>query len=173
MTPRTRTVRRPKTTEAGRRAPAADVPVHPRTLARGTKQPATARVRALAYSPLEERMRWIERELVRADALLQVARSVANVVSALVDDPAPRPQILIIDIDALTPGEILDLHAIRERGWTGSVVALGRVPASLRSSLGVERAIAAPFIEDALCDEISKHRCAVETQTMQIPRITD
>src|SRR5687768_15261699 len=118
---------------------------HPRTLARGTKRPATPRVRAIVYSPIEERTRWIETELARSDTLLQVARSVAHVVSALVEDPAPRPQILVIDLDALTPGEILDLHAIREHGWTGTVVALGRVPASLRASLGVARAIAAPF----------------------------
>lgn len=125
----------------------------------------------IVYSPIEDRQRWVENELSDGNATIQLARSVAHVVAALVEDPAPRPQLLVIDIDALSAGELFHLHQIRERGWFGAVVALGSVPVSLRVSLGIVRAIGVPFIPDALRQELVKHRCAVECQTTQIPRV--
>jgi hypothetical protein len=142
---------------------------HPRTFSRGTKPPDPSRVRALVYAPRPERMEWIESELSRANAGRQVASGIAGIVAALVDDPAPRPQILVVDLDSLTAVEILELHAIRERGWTGTVVALGRVGPSLRRSLRVTRAIVAPFLAGSLTDEIQKFHSATSQMTTQIP----
>jgi hypothetical protein len=143
--------------------------VHPRTLARGTRADELAtRVTTIVYAA-EDRIRWIENELARGKSAVQTARNVAGVVDALVEDPAPRPQILVIDVDALSPGELLHLHAVREQGWTGKIVALGRVPAALRTSLKIARVIPPPYVEDALCDEIVQHRLALESKTTQIP----
>jgi hypothetical protein len=151
---------------------------HPRTMARGTRttDPSMTTqviertvVHAIVYAPTEERGRWVEQELARGSTTIQVAAGVAEVVAALVEDSGPRPQILIIDLDALTAGELFHLHQIRELGWCGTIVALGAVPPSLRVSLKITRVIPPPFVEDALADEVIKHRCATEMQTMPLP----
>jgi hypothetical protein len=54
---------------------------------------------------------------------LQLARSVKQVVSALVEDPPSRAAILIADFDAIAPGDVMELHTIRERGWFGAGIA--------------------------------------------------
>jgi hypothetical protein len=89
----------------------------------------------------------------------------------LVEETGPRPQILVIDLDALTAGELFHVHQIREHGWCGTIVALGQVPPSLRASLKIARVIRAPFVDRALSDEITTYRCATEVRTMQLPVI--
>jgi hypothetical protein len=126
-------------------------------------------VHAIVYSPTAERGRWVEHELARGGTTVQHAAGVKDVVSALIDDTGPRPQILVIDLDALSAGELFHLHQIREAGWCGTIVALGMIPPSLRVSLKINRVIPPPFVEDALADEIIKHRCATEMQTMPLP----
>ncbi|MEO8703865.1 MAG: hypothetical protein ABI867_27690 [Kofleriaceae bacterium] len=126
-------------------------------------------VHAIVYSPTEARGKWVEHELARGGTTVQVAKAVHEVVTALVDDSGPRPQILVIDLDALSAGELFHLHQVRELGWCGTMVALGVVPPSLRVSLKINRVIPPPFVEDALADEIIKHRCATEMQTMPLP----
>lgn len=66
-------------------------------------------------------------------------RDLGEVLATLLDLPAPRPQILIIDFDSLHPAELFELHMIRERGWFGTIISLGKAAAALRASLGVER----------------------------------
>ena len=116
---------------------------HPRLLARGTAphaDPSAGRV--LAFSRDPDLLAAIEADVVRKGMTVQLARSVSDLVAALVEDPPPRPQILIADFESLSPGELLHLHVIREHGWFGSVIALGRVPLSLRSSLGIDHVLA-------------------------------
>ena len=100
--------------------------------------PKKALVHAIVFAPVEERAEWIERELTSEEIVVQTGRSVRDVIAALVEDPAPRPQILVIDLDALDPGQVLELHSIREQGWCGTIFALGKVPPELRRSLRVE-----------------------------------
>jgi hypothetical protein len=73
--------------------------------------------------------------------MIQTGRGIAHVIAALVVDPAPRPQILVIDFDALHPAEILELHTIRDQGWCGTIFALGKVPVALRKSLRIEQVL--------------------------------
>lgn len=129
-----------------------------------------AEPRALVFSRLPERTRWMENELARSGTAAFTARSVAQVVDLLVGDlPVPRPTLAIIDLDALSGGELFHLHRIRELGWTGTLVTLGKVPPSLRSSLGIDRTIAPPYVEDALCDEVQQHVLHSQASTMPIP----
>ena len=146
-------------------------PPHPRTFARGTRNEIDdpTGVRAIVYAPAPERQRWVEQELIRKSTIIQVGRSVSHLVAALVEDPAPRPQVLVIDLDALDAGELFHLHQIRERGWCGTIVALGRVPHALRASLGIDTVIAPPFVEDALGEAIAKHREDLSHVTVPIP----
>lgn len=151
---------------------------HPRTRSREAPKPllsleldpiAADSPRAIVYARTE-RASWIDRELERTDTVVQIARSIAHIISATVDDPPPRPQILIIDIDGLSAGELLELHAVRERGWCGTIIALGRAPAALRRSLAIGCVLGAPFIDDALRDQITAYREAASTATIPIPR---
>jgi hypothetical protein len=116
--------------------------------------PAGDQVRVLVFAPSPSLSGWIEGELTHRSVIVQIAFSIEHVVSALVEDPPPRPQILVADFDAMQPGEIMHVHVLREQGWFGRIIALGNVPPSLRSSLAIERVMSAPFVRDALRDAI-------------------
>lgn len=135
------------------------MPVHPRVQTRGGHgEPAVspgAVIRVLVYAPSQTRAAWIETELAGEDAMVQTGYSVEHVVSALVEDPPPRPQILIADFDEFAAGEVMHLHVLREQGWFGRIIALGHVPASLRSSLSIEHVLRPPLVRDALRDVIA------------------
>jgi hypothetical protein len=129
-------------------APGMATPVHPRLRTRGTQDRLADRslVRVLIYAPSEIRATWIEAELQHKGVIVQIGHSIAQVVSALVEDPPPRPQILVADFDALDAGELMHLHVLREQGY---------LPPSLRRSLAVERVLHAPYVRDALRDVIT------------------
>lgn len=113
---------------------------HPRLRARGSDGPITdRRLRALVFAPDHET--WIRSELAGTNLALSYASSIKHVVRELIEEPAPRPQLLIVDFNSMSAGELLHLHSIREQGWFGRVVALGRIPASLRKSMNVERSV--------------------------------
>lgn len=139
---------------------------HPNILARGTRPPSQSEcLRVLAYARDEERLAWFDRELPPG-AIVQNARSVAELVAALVDDPPPRPQILIADFDAMSPVDIVELHTIRERGWFGTLYAVGKVAPPLWRSLRIERVL--PALEaGTLRSELA--RTPFENQTLRIP----
>ncbi len=124
--------------------------IHPRLRTRESpSRTPGAVVRVMAWIP-EEHLAWIEGEVRRAGVTLQIGQTVEHVVAALIEDPPPRPQILIVDLDAIGPGELMHLHSIREQGWFGKIVALGTVPELLAKSLGVSHVIAPPFVDGAL-----------------------
>jgi len=83
-------------------------PTHPRVCARGTRRDEIHpgdQIRTLIFAPEATRAAWIEGELSRApiSITIQIGRRVRTVVSALVRDPPPRPQVLIVDFDAVSP----------------------------------------------------------------------
>jgi hypothetical protein len=142
---------------------------HPRVMARGTRNDAVPRQRAIIYSPSKPRLSFLEGEL-QHDTVLSVARSVASIVSALCDDPAPVPQILVIDIESVSPVELIELHAIRHRGWCGTIIALGHAPDELRRSLSIDRAFELPLACDVLREVITG--IPFDAKTTRIPVYT-
>lgn len=139
------------------RAPAIHQPAtRPRVRARGTPREVAPgeQIRTLIFAPDATRAAWVESELSRApiSISIQVGRRVRTVVSALVRDPEPRPHVLIVDFDAITPAELLELHAIRHEGWPGRLIGLGNVPDDLRASLEVDDVFAEPLVRDSLLD---------------------
>jgi len=127
-----------------------------------------ALVRVLVYAPSPSRSSWVETELDDKAVMLQIGFSVAQVVSALVEDPPPRPQILVADFDDMDPGELMHLHVLREQGWFGRIIALGDVPPTLRSSLSIECVLGAPFVRDALRDVLTTTGFIAPTTRMPI-----
>jgi hypothetical protein len=129
--------------------------VHPRLQTRTAGLVDQALVRVLVYARRAPRASWVEAELQHRAVMVQLGFSVAQVVSALVEDPPPRPQILVADFDDMDPGELLYLQVLREQGWFGRIIALGDVPSTLCESLSIERVIGKPFPRDALREVIS------------------
>ena len=139
---------------------------HPRVVfAKGTRSVKHV-VRAVVYAPTASRAEWIERELLREEIVVQTARTVVELIAALVEDPAPRPQILVLDFDALHPAEVLELHKIRERGWCGTIFALGKVPVGTRRSLRIEQVLGL-LVEDSLRSAVSE--VGFDAKTRRLP----
>ena len=121
----------------------------------------------LVYAPSPSRATWVETELEHKEVMVQIGFSIEHVVSALVEDPPPRPQILVADFDDMNPGEVMHLHVLREQGWFGRIIALGSLPPALRTSLGIECVIDAPFVRDSLRDAITSD--GFVNQTTKLP----
>ena len=138
---------------------------HPNVRTSNKSTPPGEITRAILYGPEAQCERWME-ELSRTPIVVQVGRTVANVVAALIEDPPPRPQILIADLDAMTPGEIMHLHSVRDQGWLGTMIVVGDVPKSLQTSL------LAQVVHDA--DNLREAIGTIDhgTETVRIPRIT-
>jgi hypothetical protein len=104
--------------------------------------------------------RWLDRELGREPVMVQLARTMEHVVSALVDDPEPRPEILVVHFDGLGVDELFALRKIRDDGWQGVVIATTRhvVPYQLRQAIGIDHVVPAPFVQDALRDLVIQTR---------------
>jgi len=122
-----------------------------------------AQLRTLVYAPQPARAAWIDRELSHPPITIQVGRTVSAVIAALVRDPPPRPDVLIVDFDALTPVELLELHAIRQEGWFGRLIGIGSVAPELCVSLGVDHVFVEPLIRDSLLDCVAGTNHAVVT----------
>jgi hypothetical protein len=139
--------------------------LHNRTIQEDPVSPGDV-VRVLVYAPT--RAAALETELADKTVMVQLGFSVAQVVSALIEDPPPRPQILIADFDDMGPGEIMHLHVLREQGWFGRIIALGQLPTALRTSLGVERMVSAPFTRDVLREVIRNAGFAGPTKKLPV-----
>ena len=154
-------------------------PSHPRIQARGTRRDEIVnpgdQIRTLIFAHEPTRGSWIEGELSRApiSITIQVARKVRTVVSALVRDPEPRPQVLIVDFDSMSAGELLELHAIRDEGWMGRLIGMGGVTPELIASLGVEQVFRAPLIRDSLLDCVAGTRHAAVTVAIPLVPLRD
>jgi hypothetical protein len=125
--------------------------------------------RLLVMAPRAGDRAWIDDELVGQPLTKRYVPGVREVVQALVDDPPPRPQILVVDIDAAAAADVLYLHALRDRGWFGSIIGLGTVSADLQSSLVIERVIPRPFLPNALKRAVQQ--VGLDRATTRMPRL--
>lgn len=145
---------------------------HPRVYTRNSLKPSRlTRLSVMVHAASEHRATWVENELGRLDALIQFGRTIEAVVLALVDDPPPRPQVLVVDFDAITPVDLLQLHGVRDHGWCGRIIGLGVVPPPLRASLGIERVLNTPFDADSLGDAVAE--IGFDAMTLRIPVVLD
>lgn len=144
------------------------IPVHPHVQRRDSGLPPSL-VHVLVHARSPVRASWIDAELTDRSVVVQNAHSVGQIISALIEDPPPRPQLLVLDFDHLDDGDLTHFHALRRRGWFGRIIALGRVPLSLRTSLAIERVIDEPFRRDALRAVIAHESFVASTKRMAIP----
>ena len=133
----------------------------------GRGHPPADESRAIIFAPDANTAKWIDEELAGQKIALQTARSINEVVAALVEDPPPRPQILIADFDAMAPAEVLHLHVVRNQGWFGSIIALGTVSDELRASLNMDRVLIRPLGGDVLRKAVADVGLSLPTMRMK------
>jgi len=122
------------------------------------------------FAPDPRRQRWIATELERCSMHNRVCESFGDLVALLADVNTPRPPILVADFDALGAGELFALGSLRERGWFGSIIAIGKVSTPLVESLSIDRVLRPPLYEDLLCDAIDS--LGMHDVTTPIPVVT-
>lgn len=127
----------------------------------------------MIFAPEPTRAAWIERELCHAPITIQVGRRIRTIVAALVKDPPPRPHVLIVDFDAISADDLVELHAIRQGGWCGRLIGLGMVWNELRTSLGIDEVLAPPLVRDSLLDCIAGTRHAAVTTACPVITMLD
>lgn len=113
---------------------------------------------------------WIEAELAGLGLSIQVARTVREAVAALTEDPPPRPQIMAADFDTLTAADVLQLHSIRESGWFGSLIALGKVSGALKTSLNIDRVLTRPLGREVLRKAVNQ--VGLDRPTAKMKKLT-
>jgi hypothetical protein len=123
---------------------------------------------AAVYAPNPAVQRWIESELDRDGCMMQSARSIQGLTKALTLDPAPRPNLLIIDLDGIEPVELIALHELRQQGWFGSIIGVGHAPAALRTSLMIDQVLTPPLVQDQLRDAIAELRAPQPTVRLPV-----
>lgn len=131
--------------------------------------PGPESIRVLVYAGDGMRLTWIESELEMSGLLVQRGRTIAELVAALVEDPPPRPQVLVADFDLVTTCELQMLHAIRQQGWFGTVFGLGKVSMALRRSLQIERVFSSPLPRHGLRASLAS--VSHDARTMRIARV--
>jgi hypothetical protein len=113
---------------------------------------------------------WIEEELAGLGLAIQLARSPREAVAALTEDPPPRPQIMAADFDTIDAAGVLQLHAIRDGGWFGSLIAIGDVADELMTSLNIERVLARPLVSGMLRKAVNQ--IGLDRPTMKMRKLT-
>lgn len=143
---------------------------HPRLQSRIGGQPDSALVRVLVYVRQPLRAEWVDAELTLRGVMTQIGFSVDHVVSALIEDPPPRPQVLVADFDDMSAGELLHLQVLREQGWFGRIIAIGdNVPATLCQSLAIERVLMPPLVRDSLRTAVAE--VGFTNSTLKMPAL--
>jgi hypothetical protein len=125
--------------------------------------------RVLIFTTDEALSAWIEAELDGLDLTRQLARSVRDAVAALIEDPPPRPQIMVADFDSMSAADVLHLHAIRDGGWFGSMIAIGSVGADLRSSLNIDHVLERPLTTEMLRNSVKQ--IGLDRATTKMPTL--
>lgn len=123
----------------------------------------------LVYASDGPRLTWCDGELDASGLMVQRGRSIPEIVAALVEDPPPRPQVLVADFDLITTAELQLLHAIRQQGWFGTVFGLGKVSMALRRSLQIERVFSIPLPRHGLRAALAS--LSHDARTMRLARV--
>ena len=95
-------------------------------------------------------------ELVDEPLEIESVQSATLLVARLTEEPAPFPRIAVADFDSMTADETSLVEAIRQRGWDGTMIALGRPEVETRRALHISAVIPRPFGSEQLRKAVSE-----------------
>jgi hypothetical protein len=136
--------------------------------ATGIEAPSVERIdlfalRLIAYAPRAAEQRWIAEELSGLPCVPFFATSLRAAFEALTEEF--RRRVILIDYDALSKDELVELRALRKRIPTGTFIALGHIREHLRAPLRVTHVLPRPLGSEALrdiVDALERHRDTVQ-----------
>lgn len=119
--------------------------------------------RLITYAQSPSLQRWIQQELQGLRCVPYFTTSLRAAFEALGEEV--RRRVLIVDYDALTKEELVELRALRKRFQSGTFIALGEVREHLRAPLRVTHVLERPLGSEALrvlVDELENQRDTAE-----------
>ena len=94
---------------------------------------------------------WIEGEVCDLVASRVYAANVGELVDAVSRGGASSSELLVLDLDLLSPPHTFELKAaLEERWWNGTIVGLGSLRGVHRRYLSIDRMLHRPFGSEAL-----------------------
>ena len=126
-------------------------------------------LRLITYTPRAGIQRWISEELAGMSCTLHFAPSLHAAFEALAEEF--RRRVIIIDYDALSKEELVELRSLRNRMSTGTFIALGHIREHLRAPLRVTHVLPLPAGSEALrviVDELDRQRDTAELRTFRV-----
>jgi len=95
--------------------------------------------------------RWIEGEVADLVTSRLYAASVTELVDVLSRGGASKSELLVLDLDLLSPPHTFELKTgLEERWWNGTIVGLGSLRGVHRRYLSIDRTIDRPFGSESL-----------------------
>jgi len=116
-------------------------------------------LRIITYAPGAAEQRWITEELRGLPCTPHFAPTLRAAFEALGEEY--RRRVILIDYDALSKEELVELRALRQRQSTGTFIALGNIREHHRAPLRVTHVLPRPLGSEALrdiVDELSDRR---------------
>jgi hypothetical protein len=67
----------------------------------------------------------------------------------------------------MSAADVLQLHAIRDGGWFGALIAIGNVSDDLTKSLNIDRVLARPLVDEVFRKAVNQ--VGLDRPTTRIP----
>ena len=119
--------------------------------------------RLITYAPSKAVQSWIAEELSGIPCAPYFAASLRAAFEALNEEV--RRRVIIVDYDALSKEDLVELRGLRKRVPSGTFIALGEVREHLRAALRITHALPRPLGSETLrilVDELDWQRDTVE-----------
>jgi hypothetical protein len=105
-------------------------------------------LRLITYAPAPAVQRWINEELSSLACVPCFTTSLVATFAALADEV--RRRVMIIDYDALSKDQLVELRGLRKRHPAGTFIALGQVREHVRAALRITHVLPRPLGSEAL-----------------------
>ena len=105
-------------------------------------------LRLITYAAAPAVQRWITEELNSLPCAPHFTTSLAAAFAALADEV--RRRVIVIDYDALSKEQLVELRGLRKRHPAGTFIALGQVREHVRAALRITHVLPRPLGSEAL-----------------------
>jgi hypothetical protein len=117
----------------------------------------------VAFAPRSGTLRWIDEELAGEAYKIIGVTTLADLVARLRER---ANQIAVVDFAEMTETDLLALVALRNGGWRGELIGLGRIESEMRTALRPLDVFMRPFGSERLRKTLSEMSVDKSTQLM-------